>query len=61
MAKKLNNLETTLRELASYHGLLARWGDLTGNAAPHDADRVVWQRERFRDYLEELSEMKRKA
>ncbi len=54
-------LEQANIELATYHGMLARWADLTGNVAPHDVDRVAHNRDRFREHLEKLNSKKKRG
>ena len=50
--KLIDPLTEARRKLASYAGILARWGDLTGNVPPHDVDREQWRFDKFAKWLE---------
>lgn len=58
-AKNKTPLQEARTENASYAGLLARWGDMTGNIPPHDVNRQKWLKDKFREHLDILNNKKR--
>jgi hypothetical protein len=56
MAKLKDPLSEARTKNAKYAGMLARWGDMTGNIPPHDVNRSEWLMKRFTEYVEELKQ-----
>jgi hypothetical protein len=57
---EMSDLKKVRRELASYHGLLARWGDATNNIPPYNAEcRTAWLKQAFREHVDEIIQEKR--
>ena len=57
---KYDTIESLRLELASYHGLLARWADINGQVAPADVDLLESNRKHFSAWLEQQAAKNRK-